>query len=62
MMDIVFIALGLFMVFEGIMPTIAPETYQRMMALVSQLPASSLRKVGLVMIGIGTLIIFIAKS
>ncbi len=62
MMDIVFIALGLFMVFEGIMPTLAPGAYRKMLAMVSQQQEGSLRKVGLVMIGIGTLIIFIAKS
>jgi len=61
-MDIIFIALGLFIVFEGLMPTLAPKAYRRMLAVVSELEEGSLRKGGLVMIGIGTLIIFIAKS
>ncbi len=62
MMDIILIALGLFIVFEGLMPALAPKAYRRMLAVVSELEEGSLRKGGLVMIGIGTLIIFIAKS
>jgi len=61
-MDTIWIAFGLFVVFEGIMPALAPAAYRRMLTMVSQQHEGSLRKVGLVMIGIGTIIIFIVKT
>jgi len=62
MMDIIWIAFGLFLVFEGIMPTLMPAAYRRMLAMVSQQGDGSLRIVGLTVMVMGTIIIFLAKN
>lgn len=61
-MELVWIAFGLFLVFEGLLPTLAPGVYRRMLETLSQLPQGALRLTGLIFIAIGTIIIFIAKN
>lgn len=58
MSDILWIAIGLFLVLEGIAPMIIPHTWKRYLHLISVTPANQLRRVGGVMVVIGSVILF----
>lgn len=55
-------ALGLVLVLEGLLYAVAPDAARRMAEMASRSPADTLRVVGLVAVGLGTLVVWIVRS
>jgi uncharacterized protein len=53
-------ALGLFLIFEGILPFVAPRLWRRMVATIAQQSDRSLHVTGLICMLIGLFLLFIA--
>ena len=62
MNDVFWVALALVMVLEGLIPAISPTLYRRMVQLMSEKDDAGLRRIGLVMMGLGAAIIYFVKS
>lgn len=56
-----FIAFGLMLILEGIMPFLYPRRWQRMVETLSRMDPSSMRLAGLASMIIGLIIIYIAR-
>ena len=54
---VLMVAFGLVLVLEGIGPFAFPKQWQRMLQSLSQMPESSLRLMGLVMMVVGVVVI-----
>jgi uncharacterized protein YjeT (DUF2065 family) len=59
MTNVIWLALGLVLVIEGLLPALNPGAYRRMVQLMSQQDDRSLRRIGLVMMILGALLIYI---
>ena len=55
------IAICLVMVIEGIMPFLAPKTWQELLVSVSQLASKQIRLIGLASMLIGTALLYIVN-
>ncbi len=55
-------ALGLVLIIEGILPFLSPEAFKRYVASMQELPASSIRRFGLVMMVIGLLTLIFVRQ
>ena len=62
MNDLLWIAFGLFLVFEGLLPALHPALYRRMISLISQGDDRRIRIIGVIMMVLGTVIIYFVKS
>ena len=62
MNDVFWVALALVLVLEGLFPAISPTLYRRMVQLMSEKDDAGLRRIGLVMMGLGAVIIYLVKS
>lgn len=56
---IIWLALGLVLVFEGLFPALSPTAYRRMVQMMSERDDRSLRRIGLIMMIAGALLIYI---
>ncbi|MEJ2390186.1 MAG: DUF2065 domain-containing protein [Gammaproteobacteria bacterium] len=59
MAKIIWTALGLVLVLEGLFPALSPNAYRRMVQMMSERDDRSLRRIGLVMMIAGALLIYI---
>ncbi|MEJ2449928.1 MAG: DUF2065 domain-containing protein [Gammaproteobacteria bacterium] len=59
MATIIWTALGLVLVLEGLFPALSPNAYRRMVQMMSERDDRSLRRIGLVMMIAGALLIYI---
>ncbi len=62
MSDIIWVAFGLMLVFEGLLPAVNPRLYRRMVQLMNERDDAGLRSTGLIMMAIGAVIIYIVKQ
>ena len=60
--DIFWVSLALVLVLEGFFPAVSPALYRRMVQLMSEKDDAGLRRIGLVMMGLGAVIIYLVKS
>ena len=61
MTKIIWLALGLVLVIEGLFPAINPGAYRRMVQMMSERDDRTLRLIGLAMMVIGALLIYMLK-
>ena len=54
-------AIALMLVFEGILPFVAPERWQEMMKVLSILEERSLRSIGLFSMGVGIVLLWLLR-
>lgn len=59
MSDALWMALGLFLVLEGLMPALNPDGWRRMFAQILQLNDAQLRGIGLASMCLGLLVLWI---
>lgn len=59
MAKIIWLALGMVLVLEGLFPALSPTAYRRMVQMMSERDDRSLRRIGLVMMIAGALLIYI---
>lgn len=59
MTKIIWLALGLVLVLEGLFPALNPRIYRRMVQMMSERDDRTLRMIGLVMMVAGALLIYI---
>lgn len=59
MANIVWLAIGLVLVLEGLFPALSPAAYRRMVQMMSERDDRSLRLIGLAMMIIGAVLIYI---
>lgn len=59
MWDSLWIALGLVMVIEGLMPSLSPKTFKQTMSTIRELDESTLRAMGLVSMSIGATVVYL---
>ena len=62
MSDVFWVSLALVLVLEGLFPAISPTLYRQMVRMMSEKDDGALRRIGLVMMGIGAVIIMLVKS
>jgi uncharacterized protein YjeT (DUF2065 family) len=62
MSNVFWVSLALVLVLEGLFPAISPTLYRRMVQMMSEKDDAVLRRIGLVMMGIGAIIIVLVKS
>lgn len=62
MSDIIWIALALFFVIEGIMPTLNPGGYRRTLEMISQMSDRSIRTWGLFSMILGTVLLYLFNN
>lgn len=62
MSNVFWVSLALVLVLEGLFPAISPTLYRRMVQMMSEKDDAALRRIGLVMMGIGAAIIVLVKS
>ena len=55
-------AIGLVFVIEGLIYVIAPSRLKTMMAMMEDIPPETLRNLGVLAVGIGVAIVWVAKS
>jgi len=51
-----------YLIFEGLFPFVSPRSWRRGLAAMAELHDGQLRTVGLVIVGIGMLLLFFARS
>lgn len=61
-MSHVVLALGLVLVLEGILYAVAPDQLKRLMAGLQEAPADTLRTGGLLAVGVGLLVVWVARG
>lgn len=62
MWDSLWIALGLVLVIEGLMPSLNPKAFKKTMSTIRELDEGSLRVMGLISMSIGaTIVYFLTK-
>jgi uncharacterized protein YjeT (DUF2065 family) len=61
MSDVFWVSLALVLVLEGFFPAVSPNLYRRMVQLMSEKDDAGLRRIGLVMMGLGAVIIYFVK-
>lgn len=61
MSDVFWISLALVLVLEGFFPAISPTLYRRMVQMMSEKDDAGLRRIGLVMMAVGAVIIYLLK-
>lgn len=62
MSDIIWIALALVLVLEGLIPAANPALYRRLVQMLGERDDATIRRFGLGMIGLGAIIVFLVKS
>ncbi|MDH3230220.1 MAG: DUF2065 domain-containing protein [Alphaproteobacteria bacterium] len=60
--ELLLAALGLYLVIEGSILALFPDGFQRMMAVVQQLPPSTLRAIGLAAAVSGVVIVWLVRG
>ncbi|ADH84968.1 DUF2065 domain-containing protein [Desulfurivibrio alkaliphilus] len=60
-MEFLLVLIGLILIVEGLPYAAFPEAMQRWLAQMQQLSPVTLRKAGLVMLGLGLLLIYLAR-
>jgi|GEM_PF-892743 len=57
----IILAIGLFLILEGLFPTLAPKRYQEFLKRMCTQSASSVRTMGVVLLIVGAVIVFMIK-
>ncbi len=60
--DVFWVSLALVLVLEGLLPAVNPALYRRMVQMISERDDGSMRRIGLVMMALGAVIIYLVKS
>lgn len=60
-MALILLALGLVMIFEGLVYALAPSLIEQLLAALREMPEDQRRIMGLVALGIGVFFVWIAK-
>ncbi len=61
-MKVIVLALGFMAIFEGLMPLIAPATWQKSLRMLSELPADSVRRMAAGVIIVGLAVVWIVTE
>ena len=59
MWDSLWIALGLVLVIEGLMPSLNPKAFKQTMSTIRELDESTLRALGLISMSIGATVVYL---
>jgi len=62
MLDSLWIALGLVLVIEGLMPALNPKAFKKTMTTIRELDERSLRTMGLISMSIGAAVVYFLTS
>ncbi len=62
MWDSLWIALGLVLVIEGLMPSLNPKAFKKTMSTIRELDEKTLRTMGLISMSIGATIVYFLTS
>lgn len=62
MLDVFLTAIGLMLIFEGVMPFLNPQSWRKMFSLVLQMNDADLRRMGLITMISGLILIFIVSQ
>lgn len=60
-MELIFLGLGLVLVFEGLVLALLPNRLEELIQMISKMPLDTRRTIGLAAIAIGTLLIWLAS-
>ena len=60
-LQVILSAIGLMLVLEGLVPFALPEAWSKTMQAMTQLPAAMLRAFGLVLMLVGTMLVWLIK-
>ncbi len=61
MPDIIWIAIGLWLIFEGLMPFASPRTFREALLKIGEMSDNAIRWSGFFMINLGALLIYLLK-
>lgn len=61
MLDDLLLAFALLLVLEGLLPALSPDGWRRAVRQLSELPDASIRRFGVVMIGVGALLFHLLR-
>lgn len=61
MSELIWIAVGLWLIFEGFMPFASPRAFRQTLQKISELSDNAIRWAGFFMINLGALIIYLLK-
>lgn len=59
-MSVLLLALGLVMIFEGLVYALAPSFLERMLEMLRQMPAEAVRQIGAIVVVIGVIFVWAA--
>lgn len=61
-MDLIFLGLGLVLVFEGLVFALAPSRLEELVKLIAEMPIETRRTIGLGAVALGVLLVWIARG
>lgn len=61
-MELVFLGIGLVLVFEGLVFALAPSRLEELVKIIAEMPIETRRAVGLGAVALGVLLVWIAKG
>lgn len=61
MLDDLLLAFALVLVLEGLLPALSPDGWRRAVQQLAELPDASIRRFGIVMIGVGALLFHLMR-
>ncbi len=59
-MSLLLLALGLVMIFEGLVYALAPSFLERMLEMLRQMPEGAVRQIGLLVVVAGLILVWVA--
>jgi uncharacterized protein YjeT (DUF2065 family) len=62
MWDSLWIALGLVLVIEGLLPSLNPKAFKQSMSTIRELDEGTLRAMGLISMSIGAVVVYVLTS
>ena len=61
-MELIFLGLGLVLVFEGLVFALAPSRLEELVRLISEIPIETRRTIGLGAVALGVLLVWLAQG
>lgn len=61
-MELIFLGLGLVLVFEGLVFALAPSRLEELVRLISEIPVETRRTIGLAAVALGVLLVWLAQG